>query len=152
MKCTPICFFPVITHPTRITSHSATLIDNIFTNQLHDNMKCGLLFSDISDHLPIFCICLETRQTVNRKNKNDKIIVREKNEHNYNKFREKLTEVNWSELEGFNDANQSYQTFHSRFSLIYNTSFPIKQLKQKNLTKPWLSKGILKSIKKKKVI
>ena len=112
-------FFPVITHPTRITSHSATLIDNLFTNQLHDNMKCGLLFSDISDHLPIFCICLETRQTVNRKNKNDKIIVREKNEHNYNKFREKLTEVNWSELEGFNDPNQSYQTFHSRFSLIY---------------------------------
>ena len=97
-------------------------------------MKYGLLFSDISDHLPIFCSCLETRQTVNRKN--DKIIVREKNEYNYNKFREKLSEVNWSELEDFNDPNQSYQTFHSKFSLIYNTSFPIKQTKKKNFTKP----------------
>ena len=26
-------FFPLITHPTRITSHKASLIDNIFTNE-----------------------------------------------------------------------------------------------------------------------
>jgi hypothetical protein len=41
-------FYPLITKPTRITSHTAsTLIDNIFTNNI-DN-----IFSDISDHLPI---------------------------------------------------------------------------------------------------
>jgi hypothetical protein len=137
------------THSTRITSHSATLIDNIFTNQQHDNLKSGLLFSDISDHLPIFCICFESYQTVNRKN--DTITVREKKEHNLNKFKEKLSAVNWLELEGFHDPNQSYQTFHSKFTQIYNTSFPIKQIKQKHhlANKPWLSKGISKSIKRK---
>ena len=41
-----------IVKPTRITSKSATLIDNIFTNNL-SNQTSGILMSDISDHLPI---------------------------------------------------------------------------------------------------
>ena len=31
-------FFPLITRPTRITSSSATLIDNIFTNNLDTSL------------------------------------------------------------------------------------------------------------------
>ena len=34
-------FYPLISNPTRITSHTATLIDNIFTNQLSDNVFNG---------------------------------------------------------------------------------------------------------------
>lgn len=49
-------FFPLITLPTRITAHTATLIDNIFINHSDNCSFSGLLFSDISDHLPIFCI------------------------------------------------------------------------------------------------
>ena len=136
--------FPLILRPPRITSHSATLIDNIFTNQLHSNMKSGLLFTDISDHLPIFCICFENNPTVNKKN--ETITIREKNEYNLNKFSEQLSRVNWSELEGFNDPNQSYKAFHFEFTKIYNTCFPVKHIKRKHhfLSKPWLSKGILK--------
>jgi hypothetical protein len=48
--------FPIITLPTRFTWHSATLIDNIFTNDLDNYAFSGLLLSDISDHLPIFSI------------------------------------------------------------------------------------------------
>ena len=49
-------FLPMITKPTRITAHSATLIDNIFTNNTTVSSKNGLIISDISDHLPIFSI------------------------------------------------------------------------------------------------
>ena len=49
-------FYPLISRPTRITSTSATLIDNIFINSLEDNFTCGLILTDISDHLPIFQI------------------------------------------------------------------------------------------------
>ena len=46
--------FPLITKPTRITSHSATLIDNIFTN-IHDYAHMsGIIVCDISDHFPVF--------------------------------------------------------------------------------------------------
>ena len=48
-------FTPLITKPTRVTSNTATLIDNIFTNSGRNSFN-GILLSDISDHFPIFCI------------------------------------------------------------------------------------------------
>jgi hypothetical protein len=53
-------FFLLITKPTRITHHTATLTDNIFTNnleELHESVN-GIILSNISDHLPIVHICL----------------------------------------------------------------------------------------------
>ena len=50
-------FLPLINKPTRITSSSATLIDNIFCNCVHNNdFLNSILCTDISDHLPVFCI------------------------------------------------------------------------------------------------
>ena len=48
--------YPLISKPTRITSSTATLIDNIFTNnlELHVSRSSGILYTDLSDHLPIF--------------------------------------------------------------------------------------------------
>ena len=48
-------FTPLITKPTRVTSNTATLIDNIFTNSSRNSFN-GIFLSDISDHFPIFCI------------------------------------------------------------------------------------------------
>ncbi len=48
--------FPVITKPSRITIDTATLIDNIFTNEINYEIVGGLLINDISDHLPVFAI------------------------------------------------------------------------------------------------
>ena len=48
----------LITRPTRVTATSATLIDNIFTNNF-ENFKDsfqGILVIDISDHYPVFYI------------------------------------------------------------------------------------------------
>lgn len=47
---------PKITRPSRITTHSATLIDNIFTNIIEKSIMSGLLVNDISDHLPLFVV------------------------------------------------------------------------------------------------
>lgn len=49
-------FFPLISKPTRITTHSATIIDNIFTNIKDGEVLSGLFTIDISDHLPVFAI------------------------------------------------------------------------------------------------
>ena len=46
--------FPLISKPSRITDVRATLIDNIFTNELTYTITSGLLINDISDHLPVF--------------------------------------------------------------------------------------------------
>ena len=49
--------YPLIDRPSRITSHSSSLIDNIFTNAKYYNSVSGLLVNDITDHLPIFAFC-----------------------------------------------------------------------------------------------
>ena len=48
---------PLIMRPTRITKESATIIDNIFTNELQRITSNGLIINDLSDNLPIFQIC-----------------------------------------------------------------------------------------------
>lgn len=50
-------FHPHILKPTRITDHSATLIDNIFFNSLEHQIISGkYIVCDITDHLPNFLI------------------------------------------------------------------------------------------------
>ena len=49
-------FHPQILQPTRITDHSATLIDNIFFNSLEHFTISGNLIYDLTDHLPNFLV------------------------------------------------------------------------------------------------
>ena len=49
-------FVPYILQPTRLTSHSKTLIDNIFCNIISPEAISGNLILTISDHLPQFMI------------------------------------------------------------------------------------------------
>ena len=47
-------FLPYILQPTRLTSHSKTLIDNIFSNVISHEVTSGNITATISDHLPQF--------------------------------------------------------------------------------------------------
>ena len=76
--------YPLINKPTRITEFSATVIDNIFTNNINNKMNCGILIKDLTDHLPIFTCCEEDIQ------RKDKVIYKHSRNHNdcnVNKFK-----------------------------------------------------------------
>ena len=47
---------PLILQPTRITSHSNTLVDNICSNVIDPDIISGNFATTISDHLPQFVI------------------------------------------------------------------------------------------------
>ena len=47
-------FIPLFPNPTRLTSFSATLIDNIFTNNLSPNCLDGIVLNDLFHQLPVF--------------------------------------------------------------------------------------------------
>ena len=49
-------FCPLTDTPTRTTSDSATVIDNILFTNDSPNQSVGVLFADISDDLPIFIV------------------------------------------------------------------------------------------------
>jgi exonuclease III len=63
------CFQPHVLQPTRITDHTATLIDNIYFNSIEHYCISGNLVCDISDHLPNFLFinklsCSSSKQTI----------------------------------------------------------------------------------------
>ena len=80
--------FPSIHKPTRITSKTATLIDNIFVS-CSDINTSGLLITDISDYLPIFCFSKVHKRVdiINTNSLHNKI--------NYHKTRDHLLTINW---------------------------------------------------------
>lgn len=45
------CIAQTISKPTRITDHSATLIDHVYTNNINNIISCNVLTLDVSDHL-----------------------------------------------------------------------------------------------------
>ena len=141
----------MITKPTRITAHSATLIDNIFTNNTTVSSKSGLIISDISDHLPIFSIVFGDYL---RKDSNS-FTIRDTSEKRVNEFRHKLENTNWDfsdQANNANDPNTAYNIFIDKYTGLFDTCFPFKTIKGKALNsfrKPWLTKSLLRSINKK---
>ena len=79
---------PIITKPTRLTDHTAILIDHIYTNCLQ-NFTAGILTVDITDHLPVFCV-VRTQPTRNNSNK--------KYFRDYSKFKYTQTTVLYSHI------------------------------------------------------
>ena len=55
-KLTDKHFTPLITSPTRVTSKTKTLIDNIFYNEFCSNIVSGNLTVGVSDHMPQFAL------------------------------------------------------------------------------------------------
>ena len=66
-------------------------------------------------------------------------------------FVEKLEGVEWSSLAGYNDPHTAYTSFLNKIAKIYNDCFPVRKLipKKRSIKKPWLTKALLKSIKRK---
>ena len=64
-----------------------------------------------------------------------------KNGHNLSAFKDEL----------LNDPSCAYELFVRKYTTIYDKCFPLRKMKAKrfNLRKPWFTKGLAKSIRKK---
>ena len=112
-------------------------------------MVNDLLFTDISDHLPVFAINFTS--TVSKVSSVHKVTIRDNSEKNLSNFNDQLKAIDWSFLGESSDQNSSYNSFLKVFSDTYDKCCPLKMIKRKRYlsNKPWLSKGLLKSIRSK---
>ena len=139
-------FLPQILQPTRITDHSATLIDNIFFNSLQHFTISGNLVYDLTDHLPNFIIFNKFSALSSK----IKIFKRDFTQFNQTDLIEEMKKINW-ELEFVNNSNPTnmFDAFYNKVTQIINKHIPIKQLSRKDMrfkSKPWITPGIKKSI------
>jgi len=143
-------FVPHITLPTRITSHSKTLIDNIFSNDpnFSQGVSGNFTFS-ISDHLPQFLLMpMEGHYHPKKHN-----IFKRCNKFVKEEVIADFIDVNWKEVLSVHkmDTNFSMENFDNKVKEIIDKHVPLKRMNKKDFkiqAKPWITPGIIISIKR----
>ena len=103
---------PLITKPTRVTSKTVSLFDNIFTNFIFDTLlklKKGIIKSDASNHFPVFVFLCSSSKI---QKEHQKITIHKRVIHDTNlmAFKTDLRNVNWNSINHSPEANSKYET------------------------------------------
>jgi hypothetical protein len=142
-----LSFLPLITRATRFpppgSNSEPSALDQIWINSLQ-RCSSGIIFSDISDHCPTFVhvpIVTDSSDKI-------KITFRNHNSQNMDAFLHKLSTINWSSVLA-GTIHEKLVIFDKILNETYCSTFPIqsKLISAKRLHKPWLTAGLLKSIK-----
>ena len=139
-------FYPIISRPTRIDNNdTVSVIDHIWLNK-DMSSHYGIVLADITDHFPVFCTLMTPEISENNLTK---IQFRDMSQNNLAHFQSCINTTDWTMLlNSSSDINHQTETFLATLDKFYDTCFPLmtKFLSAKRLSKPWLTKGILKSI------
>ena len=141
--------YPTITKPTRITPHSATIIDNIYTNNMENNIVSGIFMNDISDHLPVFAI-YDCNYSM-KKEVVTKTYRRVRTEEALNSFQRDLLLQDWRNVYEAENVDIAYEHFLNVFIYYYNKNCPIVEYNRNSNTtdKPWMTSGLVNACRKK---
>ena len=137
---------PTITKPTRITHTSATLIDNIYVRHTTPFVHSGILISDISDHLPIFCLIGKRKPS---KIRNEPLTFKHRPLSNVSirhiKFA--LQQIYWKYPHQL-DINNAFNFFTEQLNYIIASYAPEKTVNIKSkyvIRNVWMTTGLMKS-------
>jgi hypothetical protein len=146
---------PKITLPTRIGTHSATLIDNIFCKFTKNtiNTDSGIIYSSISDHFPVFLSLDGVSKKSSSPHRPKFINICKLTESNLSAMSNALvSEDIYSKLDHSQsaNANENYEILHQHLTSIRNKYISYKRIrfnKYKHKASPWITNGIIKSLK-----
>ena len=139
-------FFPVIDKPTRVHNNSATLIDNILVNSIGFKLSSGNIVSDISDHYSQFCII----HSPSLKSRYQGTKIRDYSRFSEENFISDISQTDWTGLISNGSIDKRFSSFYNRLNKIVNRHAPLKivsKRKAKQLSKPWITRGLRRSIK-----
>ena len=150
-------FIPLILQPTRITSHSNTLIDNNSNNFIapHSNnlidpdIISGNLTATISDNLPQFAIIPNMFGNIPGNKSN--IYERDWSKFDQESFILDYFSADWEDLLKINELNADNSTKLDlyKITILLDTYAPLKKINKYKLkfkSKPWITPGLQKSI------
>ena len=141
---------PTITRPSRITSHSATLIDNTYVcEQLHRSFESAILMSDISDHLPILAMLKQTK-LLNKEPLSFK--SRCLNETKLKVVNHRLMEKDWISLLNGTTSSMKFDQFSNMVNAVLDDIAPEKVVKTSAkccYVEPWMTRGLEEASKTK---
>ena len=138
-------FIPLILQPTRITSHSSTLIDNIFSNVIDPDTIFGSLTVTISDHLPQFAIIPNMFGNILGNKSN--IYGKDYSKFDRENFIVDYFSIDWEDLLKIVELNADNSTkmYLDKKNMLLDTYAPLKRInkyKFKFKSKPWITLGL----------
>ena len=136
-------FIPLILQPTRITSHSNTLIDNVFSNVIDPGITSGNLTATISDHLPQFAIIPNMFGNIPGNKSN----IMKGTGPNLIKRILLYFSVDWENLLKINELNADNSTkiYLDKINILLDAYAPLKKINKYKLkfkSKPWITPGL----------
>ena len=134
---------PCITRPTRLTHHSATLIDNVLVSKkLYPLQHSSIVISDISDHLP----CLTVFENIKGKDKGKTTItIWNLGEKKISQIAKKLASYDLYLNLNVPDLNTAFEILHSKITKCIDEVSPKKEIPvstNRTHCEPWMSKGL----------
>ena len=120
-------YLPYIIQPSRHTSHSRTLIDNIFSNVISKDIICGNITATISDHLPQFLVSPNT--FANPPSNKSNVFERDWSKFDQENFILDYFDIDWSNLLNLNEKNVDVTTnnFLNAMNSLRNKYAPFKK-------------------------
>ncbi len=134
--------------PTRVSSHSATLIDHFQSNSNVDHHDTVIITSKLSDPFPVIYLSKLNKQ----KPKSAIVHYRDFSQANFLQFANAINQINWDILSIYHDTQAAYDYFSETFLSLFNMYFPVlsKKANKNNIPmNPWMSKGLLISRRQK---
>jgi hypothetical protein len=133
-----------------VYNNSATLIDNIFVNKIENAIVSRNIVSDISDHFSQFCINQPDKWQTKHQKK-----IRDFSHFSESGFNTDLAQINWNSIiaNKRDNIDKLFTTFYEKVNNLTNKYAPLKLISKrmiKQFSKPWITKGIRRSIKIKK--
>ena len=119
--------FPMILLPTRVSGDSATIVDNIFTNNIDNPLNSGNIKTDLSDHYSQFISIQNQKMDL----KTITIYKRDYSKFSEESFRDDVSIQNFNN--NFNDVNEQFQDFYFKLEGCVNRHAPIKKLTPKEI-------------------
>ena len=142
---------PYISSLSRQTTRFQMLIDNIFSNHIEEDINSGNLTSTISDHYAQF---LFENTNSPKKDCTTEKLQRSFRSMNEEKIKSELNGLDWPNVLCINNGNVdlSFDLFYKNVNKLILKHAPLKKLtiqEKKLRLKPWITTGILTSIKTK---
>ena len=126
-------FMPLSLQPSRMTSHSNDLIDNIFSNVLDPDIISGNLTATISDHLSQFAIIPNMFGNILGNKSN--IYERDRSKFDQENFIVNYFCFDWEDLLKIDDlkTENSTKIYLDKINMLLDTYAPLKRINKYKL-------------------
>ena len=132
--------------PTRVTATSKSAVDHVICNNMQNIQNYGVIKYGVSDHYMTFC-SKRTSSLKVKTHKHNEIQIRSTKKYDKNEFVNMLNNANWYSMYSSDTVDDAWLNFRDIFTATLDSVAPLKRVRIRNHSDPWITSEILESIR-----